>query len=392
MFELERELEKRLKQSRVRIDTADADTLFLRNVPARKSCFNKSRTNLLIKRPCAGLPFLVCVDEDLEYTGTNHEVLRAFSGAHRQQGWRVIYLGHETQEDARAAVESALRVLGFDGEEPVLESREVDGAQIHPTLGQLLTSFGIDISALVSEGRAELTIGREEKIAEVLGVLLQWQPRLAVVKGKSGVGKTNLLYGVARKLKELQPEQSVLAVDLGVVMAGTLFESERENLLNALLREATAAPEVVLVMEHLEPALEGTARGPLLLAQALERGVKLIGTVLDARLLTHEPLARRAQVVELAEPWPEELAEMLLVLRERIAEHHGVRIDEEIVQAATQHARTLAGSLPAKVITLLDAAAAKAAMAGKRVLSLNDLSSALNMFPQSASLEKLQSN
>jgi ATP-dependent Clp protease ATP-binding subunit ClpA len=384
MLELEHDLEKRLKQSRVRIDTANADTLFLRNVPAHKDCFNKPRTNLLIKRPCAGLPFLVCVDEDLEYTGTDNRVLRAFSGAHRQQGWRVIYLEQATQEDARAAVNNALRVLGFDGEEPVLESREVERAQMDVQPGRLLTSFGIDITARVSEGVGEPTIGREDKIAEVTGALLQWQTRLPVVKGKSGVGKTNLLYGVARRLKELRPTLSVVAVDLGTLMAGTLFESERENLLYALLGEAATATDLVLVLEHLELALHGESRGPLLLAQALEQGLKLVGTVLDARLLEPEPLARRTQVVELTEPWPEELTEMLLALRERIAQHHRVRIDEEIVQAAIAHAQSLAGCMPAKVITPLDAAAVKASLAGSAKVSLQELYCTLSMFPQSA--------
>jgi ATP-dependent Clp protease ATP-binding subunit ClpA len=390
MIELEHELEKRLKQLRVRIDATDSDTLFLRNVPARKDCFNKSRTNLLIKRPGAGLPFLVCVDEDLEYTGADDHLLRAFTAAHRQQGWRVIYLEPETQEDARAAVENALRVLGFDGEEPVL-GHALDDVQPHDAQGRLLSSFGTDLSEQVNGGEPEQTIGREDKIEEVVSAQLQWQARLSVIVGKSGVGKTNLLYGVARKLSEFHPPRRVVAVDLGVLMAGTLFDSERENLLSALLREAHASPDTMLVMEHLELALSGVPRGPWLLAQAVDQGLKLIGTVLDARGLDVEPLARRIQKVELTEPWPEEMAEMLLILRDRIARHHRVRIDDSIVCAAIENARWITGCLPARAINLLDAAAVKAAMGGRHEVSLSDIYYCVSMFPQAASLENPQS-
>jgi ATP-dependent Clp protease ATP-binding subunit ClpA len=387
MIELEQDLEKRLKQSRVRIDVSDSDTLFLRNVPARKGCFNKARTNLLIKRPGAGQPFLVCVDEDLEYTGADDQLLRAFTAAHRQQGWRVIYLEQARQEDARVAIENALRVLGFDGEEPVL-SRAPDGAmQTQGVQGRLLASFGTDLSGQVRDGTLEPTIGHEEKIEAVLAALLQWQARLPLIAGKSGVGKTNLLYGVARRLNDLQPQRKVVAVDLGILMAGTLFDSERENLLSALFKEALAVPGTVLAMEHLELALAGVPRGPWMLAQALEQGLKLIGTALDSLSLDVDPLARRIQAVELNEPWPEEMTLMLMALRDRIAQHHRVRIDEAVVEAALKNAQWIAGCLPATAINLLDAAAAKAALAGRQEVALSDIYYCISIFPQSAARE-----
>lgn len=391
MLELEKELAKRLKRRRARIDVHDSNTLFLKNVPARKDCFNKSRTNLLIKRPEAGMPFLVCVDEDLEYTGTDDYLRRAFTGAHKQQGWRVIYLEQEAQADARMAVEHALRALGFDGEEPALGCATT-AAQISAGEQPLLTNFGTDISRLVREGKSEPTIGREEKIEEVVSALLQWQARLPVITGQSGVGKTNLLYGVARKLSEMQLPSRVIAVDLGVIMAGTLFDSERENLLSALLKEATLASGTVLVLEHLELTLSNVPRSPWLLAQALEHGLKLMGTALDARGLEIDPLARRLHVIELTEPWPEEMPLILLALRERIARHHRVQIDESIVQAVLENARWIAGCQPARAIKLLDAAAVKATLSGKREVTLSDLYLGINMFPHSANPEKPHSN
>ena len=93
MVGLEPGLKAQLNHFKVRIDSPDEDTLLLRNVPADERCFNKARTSVLVKRPRAGLPFLVCVDEDLEYVGSDRELARAFSAGDRQQGWLVVTAG-----------------------------------------------------------------------------------------------------------------------------------------------------------------------------------------------------------------------------------------------------------------------------------------------------------
>lgn len=363
MLVLGQDLEKKLKRLRVRVDAADADTILLRNVPARGGFFNKSRTNLLIKRPGAGLPFLVCVDEDLEYTGPDGALLRSFSGAHSKQGWRVIYFEHECKDDPQAVVEHALRVLGFGAEEPALERAVRAGAA---RAGRLLASAGVNITSRVREGRGEVTIGRAREIEQVVSALLQWRASLPVLTGESGVGKTNLVYGVAHKLSALRPDASVVAIDLGVFTSGTLFDSERENLLAALLDEAAKDDETVLVLEHLELALSAVPRGPWMLADAVDRGVRLMGTMLEARALDVAPLARRVQLVELCEPWPEEVSELLTALKGRMAEHHHVEIDETAVRAAVEHSQGIEGRQPAKAVALLDAACAAATLSGKR--------------------------
>jgi len=391
MIELGQSLEKRLKELRVRVDAPDGDTLFLRNVPANEERFNKSRTNLLIKRSHAGQPFIVCVDEDLEYTGTDSALVRAFTAAHCQQGWRVIYLAGENHGDCRQVIENALGVVGFDGHEPVME-HVVSNTAPADDEARLLASFATDISRLTSEGTLEPTIGRDEKIDEVVTCLSQWKPRLPVILGASGVGKTNLLYAVARKLSQRGSPLRLLSIDLGVLMAGTLFDSERENLLSGVLKEASLAePPVVLALEHLELALVGVPRGQWLLAQALDQGLKMIGTLLNASLLEVTPLARRMQLVELAEPWPEEIDVVLLSHRDQIARHHQVRIDDAIVSAANENAQWLAGAMPATAITLLDIAAAKAAGAGKHEVTVSDIYLSCSMFRQAVGAEEPRS-
>jgi ATP-dependent Clp protease ATP-binding subunit ClpA len=158
-------------------------------------------------------------------------------------------------------------------------------------------------------------------------------------------------------------------------MAGTLFDSERESLLIALLKDVEEQPETVVVLEHLEMALMGVPRGHLLVGQALDRGARLIGTTLPSHVSRFEiaPLPRRLQVTELTEMSLSETAEVLSMLRDRIAEHHQIGIDESLLSAVLDTALSLTGHFPAKAISLLDGAAARAVLAGEIELSLFDI-------------------
>jgi ATP-dependent Clp protease ATP-binding subunit ClpA len=373
---VEQELENRLKQLRVHVDVPDGDTVLLRNVPANDRFFSKPRTNLLIKRPRQGMPYLICVDEDLDYTGSDSALCRAFVAGHKQQGWRVLSVGHGAGEDLQRVIEEALGVVGFDGREPELKPAAVAEPRAP---GKMLASFATEMSADVAD---EPTIGREEKIDEIVASILGWQVRLPLIVGESGVGKTNLVRAVARKFKQLRPAFKVMSVELGAVMAGTLFDSERESLLIALLKDVIDEPETIVVMEHLEMALIGVPRGHLLLGQALDQRARLIGTTLPAyqSRFDIEPLSRRVQISELTEMGLGETTEVLRALRSLIAHHHQVEIGEPFLDAVVDTALPLAGHLPAKAISLLDSAAARAVLAGESELGLFDLYAAAARF------------
>src|SRR2546425_12245567 len=92
LLSLERSLTNRLRQHSVRIEVPDTNTACFRNVPANARFFNKPTTNLLVKRPDAQLPFVVCVDEDLQYHGNDGRMARAFAEGRRERGWRGLFL------------------------------------------------------------------------------------------------------------------------------------------------------------------------------------------------------------------------------------------------------------------------------------------------------------
>ena len=365
---LEPGLKARLKQLKVRIHNPDGDTLLLRNVPADSRCFSKPQTSVLVKRPRAGLPFLVCVDEDLEYVGPDRELARVFAAAERQQGWRVVSAGSGVYPQAEDAVHQALAMLSAPGDAAVVVKDPP-----RPSSRGLLARFAVNLTAELRDGLAPPTVGREEAAEQTATSLLSWQRRLPVMVGAPGVGKTHLLYKVASHLAGARPGWELLSVDLSCLLAGALWEGEREKVLNVALEEAVAAGPVVLALERLELAVMTAPLTPWLLAGALDRGARLAATCLPPFLdkLAQGPLARRLDAIELTELAREDTAAVLAHLRDTLAAHHGVAIDAPVVEAAVARSLTLAGRLPDKAITLLDAAAARAALLKQPAVTLS---------------------
>lgn len=353
---LDARLIDRLTGAGVRVEVKSPDTALLRAVPANDRVFTKARTNLLLTRPRRGLPFLLCVDEDLAYTGDDADLLRAFAAARRQQGWRVLPLIWAPRL-LQPALEQALEVLAGEG--------TTGPSAAEPSHEGLLGAHGADLTARQAGGRGETTVGRADEIDRIAACLGRLRAVLPVVVAPAGAGKTNLLHGLAQRLLERAAAVRLVVVDLGDLFAGQVFAAERENVLRALLAEASR-PSLVVALEHLELVFLEAPHGPLLLEAALERGARIVATALPAlsALAEDGALGGRLERIVLGEPGPQATA---LVLREaaaRVAAHHGIVVDEDDLELVVEQALALPGHLPGKAVALLDRAAARAALLG----------------------------
>jgi hypothetical protein len=158
---IEPALEAKLKRMHLRAELPDQDTLTVKRVPANQDSFSKSRTNLLIKRSTEGMPCVVCVDEDLEYLGTDQSLAQAFAAGPTQQGWRILTFGGSLHGDLSAALDFALVILAA-GEENGNES----AAQV-PSSKRLLAAWAENLTDAVTGGRVSTTLFRDEAIEQV---------------------------------------------------------------------------------------------------------------------------------------------------------------------------------------------------------------------------------
>lgn len=369
MIELEQKLISKLQGKRVQIDITRGNAIMFRKVPTNRRFFSKSFTNLLIKKEHRGQLVLIFVDRDLRYSGKDKRLIRAFASGYEQDGWRVLWFCPAKGNDFGSIVEIALVALGFDGQEPILPAMS---AITHKSGGdKLLAAFGVNLTIQAAKGKGTVTIGREEEINQVTSAVLRWgQPRLTLIVGESGVGKTNLLQAVAGRLSLHQHSFNLVAIHL----ADLLFGQQCSAFLMDLLDEESIPSETVVALEHIELAFS-TPHSVLLMTQILDKGGKLIGTTLPQYLPVFQtsPLARRVQVVELSELSSSQSKVVLRSLRDQIVSHYGLEIDDSCVHTCVKAAEDLAGFFPAKAIALLDAAVAGAALLGSKVVGPDDI-------------------
>ena len=242
---------------------------------------------------------------------------------------------------------------------------------------QALEKFGRDLTEVARKGKLDPVVGRDEEIRRIVQVLSRRSKNNPVLIGEPGVGKTAIAEGLAQRIvagdvPESLKDKTVVALDIGALIAGAKYRGEFEDRLKAVLREINEADgQVILFIDELHTivgagAAEGAADAANMLKPALARGeLHCIGaTTLDEyrkHIEKDAALERRFQPVFVGEPNVEDTISILRGLAERYEVHHGVRIqDSALVAAATLSNRYITDRfLPDKAIDLMDEAASR---------------------------------
>jgi ATP-dependent Clp protease ATP-binding subunit ClpA len=271
----------------------------------------------------------------------------------------IAKIGHET-EDAPAAGEA--------GAESEAEGKDKDNA---------LVEYATNLNERANQGKIDPLIGREEEIERTIQVLCRRRKNNPLYVGESGVGKTALAEGLARRIVEgMVPEvledATIWALDLGALVAGTKYRGDFEKRLKAVIAELRKDPKAILFVDEIHTiigagsASGGTMDASNLIKPALASGeLRCIGstTFQEFRGVFEKDraLARRFQKIDVVEPTVADSVEILKGLKSRFEEHHNVTYSEEALKAAVDLSVKHIPDrlLPDKAIDVIDEAGAR---------------------------------
>ena len=251
------------------------------------------------------------------------------------------------------------------------ENRETEDAP-----SSSLESFATNLNAEAEAGRIDPLIGREDELTRVVQVLSRRRKNNPLLVGESGVGKTAIAEGLARKIVEKQvphvlSESVIYSLDLGALLAGTKYRGDFEKRFKALLAELRKNEHAVLFIDEIHAIIgAGASSGGVMDASNLLKPVltsnhlRCIGstTYHEYRGIFEKDraLSRRFQKIDIGEPSIELTYQILKGLKSRFEEHHELRYSDKALKAASELAGRYINDryMPDKAIDVIDEAGA----------------------------------
>jgi ATP-dependent Clp protease ATP-binding subunit ClpA len=242
--------------------------------------------------------------------------------------------------------------------------------------GSALEKYATNLNESARKGKIDPLIGRKLEVERTIEILCRRRKNNPLYVGEAGVGKTAIAEGLARMIVENQvPEvlldATIYSLDMGSLVAGTKYRGDFEKRLKAVLAEVKKQPGAILFIDEIHTVIgAGAASGGVmdasnLIKPALANGeLRCIGstTYNEYRGIFEKDhaLARRFQKIDITEPSIQDTVDILRGLKTRYEEHHGIKYEDEALQAAAELAARHINDrhMPDKAIDVVDEAGA----------------------------------
>lgn len=227
-------------------------------------------------------------------------------------------------------------------------------------------------------------IGRERELDRTIQVLCRKDKNNPLHIGEPGVGKTALVYGVARRIEEGKvPDRlkgcNIYQLDMGTLLAGTRFRGDMEQRLKQIMEGVTSESHCIIYLDEIhnivgagKGAEGGSDVSDLLKPYLDDDRIRVIGattyTEYNKNFTRSVGMIRRFQTIDVEEPSIDEAIHILKSLKPIYEKYHHVKYDAAAIEyAVTSSAKFITDRfLPDKAIDIIDEAGAQAEMEGKK--------------------------
>ncbi len=238
-----------------------------------------------------------------------------------------------------------------------------------------LECFATNLNELARAGRIDPLIGRNHELERVIQILSRRRKNNPLLVGESGVGKTAIAEGLAKRIVDAEVPQVVAdsvvySLDLGSLVAGTRYRGDFEKRFKQVLSELSDESGVILFIDEIHTVIGAGAASGTIDASSLLKPVLTSGDIKCMGSTTYQEyrgifdkdraLSRRFQKIDVEEPDIENTYRILKGLKSRFEDHHELRYTDRALRSASElSARYMTDRfLPDKAIDVIDEAGA----------------------------------
>ena len=219
-------------------------------------------------------------------------------------------------------------------------------------------------------------IGREKELDRTIQVLCRAEKNNPLHVGEPGVGKTALVFGLAKLINENQvPDRlkgaRIYGMDIGQMLAGSQYRGDFEKRIKMVMDGAAKEGNVIIYIDEIHNMIgagRGSDGGPdasNMLKQYLEAGdIRFIGSTTyeeySRYMAKSKGIVRRFQQIDIKEPSVDEAIKILEGLQHKYNIYHGVTYRKDALEYAVRASDKYISNrfLPDKAIDLMDEAGA----------------------------------
>ena len=308
-----------------------------------------------------------------EVTGAN--VLVAIFAERESHAAYFLQEQEMTRYDAVNYISHGIaKVPGMSESAPVrgADEQQDTKAKSDKKSGDALQAYCVNLNEKAKEGGIDPLIGRESEVERAMQILCRRQKNNPLLVGDSGVGKTAIAEGLARKIvdgevPEVLADATIFSLDMGTLLAGTRYRGDFEERIKAVMKELEEYPGAIMFIDEIHTVIGAgaTSGGAMdasnLLKPALQTGaLKCIGstTYKEFRQFFEKDraLLRRFQKIDVNEPSVPDAVKILTGLKPYFEEFHKVRYTNDAIKTAVELAAKYIHDrkLPDKAIDVID--------------------------------------
>jgi ATP-dependent Clp protease ATP-binding subunit ClpA len=319
-----------------------------------------------------------------EVTGAN--VLVALFSERESHAVYFLQLHDMTRLDAVNYISHGIaKVAGEQRPQPARGADEDgDDNKTVPKGDEALETYCVNLNRKAEEGRIDPLIGRHDEIDRTIQILCRRTKNNPLYVGESGVGKTALAEGLAKRIvdgevPEVLSEAVIYALDMGALLAGTRYRGDFEERLKNVMTELENMEHSILFIDEIHTVIGAgsTSGGSIdasnILKPSLASGnLRCMGSTTYKEYRSYfekdRALARRFQKIDIYEPSIEDTVKILRGLKPYFEQHHMVRYTAESLRSAVELSARYINDrkLPDKALDVIDEVGASRMLVPKK--------------------------